>query len=123
MADLLLIHRSHVAFAAPYSASKAAANVVIAKYDAIYGMGRENILFLSISPGYVSTERNAEAASSDGQAAGVMAGQFAMYAPDFKRPLTVKESIEDILKVLGEKNVENGDGGAFVSHLGTQQWL
>ena len=123
MADLPLIQQSHVAFATPYSAAKAAANVVIAKYDAVYGKGFSNILFLSMSPGYVSTERNAEAAGADAEAVGVLAGQFAAYAPSFKRPLTPVESIGQMLKVLAEKIVENGGGGAFVSHLGTQQWL
>ena len=62
MADLDLINTSGIEVAGPYSASKAAANVVIAKYNAAHK--HEGILFLSISPGYVATERNAEAAGS-----------------------------------------------------------
>ena len=58
MADVDLINAVDVAVAGPYSVSKAAANVVIAKYNAAHK--REGILFLSISPGYVATERNAE---------------------------------------------------------------
>ena len=56
MADIDLINATEVAFAAPYSISKGAVNVAIAKYNAIYN--KEGILFLAVSPGYVSTERN-----------------------------------------------------------------
>jgi NAD(P)-dependent dehydrogenase (short-subunit alcohol dehydrogenase family) len=62
MADVDLINQSEVEVAGPYSVSKAAANVVIAKYNAAHK--NEGILFLSISPGYVATERNFEAAGS-----------------------------------------------------------
>lgn len=58
MADIDLINAVDVAVAGPYSASKAAANVVIAKYNA--ELKSEGILFLSISPGYVATERNGD---------------------------------------------------------------
>jgi NAD(P)-dependent dehydrogenase (short-subunit alcohol dehydrogenase family) len=62
MADLDVINGINIDVSAPYSASKAAANVVIAKFSATYK--DEGILFLSVSPGYVATERNAEAAES-----------------------------------------------------------
>lgn len=123
MADLTFIQKSHVAYATPYSASKAAANIVIAKYDAMYGNGTDPILFLSISPGVVSTERNQEAATANADSIGAMVHQFAKYAPSFKRLLTTEESVTAMVRVLFEKSVVNGDGGAFVSHLGTQEWL
>lgn len=63
MADIDLINESEVEVAGPYSVSKAAANVVIAKYNA--ALKNEGILFLSISPGYVATERNFEAVESE----------------------------------------------------------
>lgn len=58
MADLDLIHKTDLDIGAPYAASKAAANVVIAKYAA--ALKDEGILFLSMSPGYVATEANLE---------------------------------------------------------------
>jgi len=48
---------------------------------------------------------------------------FAKYAPHFERPLTVEESVNAVLSVIASKSLEAGDGGAFVSHLGNQQWL
>jgi NAD(P)-dependent dehydrogenase (short-subunit alcohol dehydrogenase family) len=62
MADINAINDAEIEVAGPYSASKAAANIVIAKYNA--ALKGEGILFLSISPGYVATERNFEAAES-----------------------------------------------------------
>jgi NAD(P)-dependent dehydrogenase (short-subunit alcohol dehydrogenase family) len=56
MADINLINEAEIPVATPYAASKAAANVVIAKYNA--ALKHEGILFLSISPGFVATESN-----------------------------------------------------------------
>lgn len=58
MADVDVINKVGIEGSGPYSASKAAANVIIAKYSAAHKS--EGILFLSISPGYVATERNNE---------------------------------------------------------------
>jgi NAD(P)-dependent dehydrogenase (short-subunit alcohol dehydrogenase family) len=55
MAELELTNDHEIAYAGSYSVSKAAANAIVAKYNATYK--QEGILFLSISPGYVFTER------------------------------------------------------------------
>ena len=52
-ADTDLINGFDIAIAAPYSISKGALNVAIAKYNALYK--REGILFMAISPGVVDT--------------------------------------------------------------------
>ena len=57
MADIDLINQIDVAVAAPYSISKAAVNVAIAKYSALYK--REGILFMAVSPGVVDTSGTA----------------------------------------------------------------
>jgi NAD(P)-dependent dehydrogenase (short-subunit alcohol dehydrogenase family) len=56
IADLNLIRQIDFDVGAPYAASKAAANIIIAKYAA--ALKKEGVLFLSLSPGYVSTEAN-----------------------------------------------------------------
>jgi NAD(P)-dependent dehydrogenase (short-subunit alcohol dehydrogenase family) len=61
IADLDLIHKVDLAVAAPYAASKAAANIIVAKYAA--ALKDEGILFLSLSPGFVATESNLEGES------------------------------------------------------------
>lgn len=54
VADIDLTNDLEISFAAPYSISKAAVNLAVAKYNAFYK--QEGILFLSISPGVVATE-------------------------------------------------------------------
>lgn len=52
-----------------------------------------------------------------------MFGKFAKYAPHFKGPITPEESVKLVMKVIYNASLERGDGGSFVSHLGTRQWL
>ena len=51
MADLDVINDFDIEVSSPYSISKGALNVAIAKYNARYK--RDGVLFMSISPGYV----------------------------------------------------------------------
>ena len=53
MADADFINQVDITIAAPYSISKAALNVAVAKYNALYRS--EGILFMAISPGLVNT--------------------------------------------------------------------
>ena len=53
MADIDLINDFDVAIGAPYSISKGAVNVAVAKYNALYKS--EGILFMAVSPGFVDT--------------------------------------------------------------------
>ena len=53
MADTDLINQFEVDIAAPYSISKGALNVAVAKYNALYK--GEGVLFMAISPGVVDT--------------------------------------------------------------------
>ena len=49
--------------------------------------------------------------------------QFAKYAPHFKGPISPEESVKLMLSVIDKASVAGGDGGSFVSHLGTKQWI
>ncbi len=53
MADVDLVNKFSVDNAAPYSISKTAVNMAVAKYNALYG--KDGILFMAISPGVVET--------------------------------------------------------------------
>lgn len=53
MADIDLINQVDLAIGAPYSISKGALNIAVAKYNALYKS--EGILFMAISPGMVDT--------------------------------------------------------------------
>ncbi|KAJ9215553.1 hypothetical protein DTO166G4_2923 [Paecilomyces variotii] len=122
MADLELINDLEIPVGAPYSISKGAVNVAMAKYNAVFK--QEGILFLSISPGMVATERATEEVSQEEKEGfDGLAAKFAAYAPDFKRPLTPEESVKAVLSVVEKASVQGGYGGQFISHLGTKKWL
>lgn len=57
------------------------------------------------------------------QGVGAMAAKFQQYAPHFKGPMTTEESVKLMIPVYEKANLANGDGGSFVSHFGTKQWL
>jgi hypothetical protein len=46
-----------------------------------------------------------------------------IYAPHFKGPVPPADAVRDVMKVAYEASLEKGDGGTFVSHLGTKRWL
>lgn len=49
--------------------------------------------------------------------------KFQKYAPHFQGPITPEESVKATISVFEKASVANGDGGSFVSHLGTKQWI
>lgn len=112
MADPALVNNG-VPDSAPYTISKAAANMAICKYNAKYK--DQGVLFFSISPGIVATR--------PGMADLKIVKDLKVAFPDWKGPLTPVESVEMMLKVFDDFSLENGNGGSFVSHYGTQQWL
>jgi len=54
MADTDLVLKAGVSYAVPYSASKAALNLVVAKYAA--ELGPKGVKVLALSPGWVDTD-------------------------------------------------------------------
>jgi hypothetical protein len=58
------------------------------------------------------------------QKLGVVFQKFAAYAPNFKGPSTPEDAIKDVISVWEKASIENGDGGAFLSHRGeVKNWL
>lgn len=49
--------------------------------------------------------------------------KFAKYAANFTGPVTPESSVKNVMSVINNVSVENGDGGSFISHLGNKQWL
>jgi NAD(P)-dependent dehydrogenase (short-subunit alcohol dehydrogenase family) len=141
MGDMELVRKYNISEDGPYSISKAAVSMAVAKFSAEYA--KDGVLFLSISPGVVGTDVYADRKSSllpkkdrmrklteqlvsdeDQQKLGIMSQKFAEYAPDFKGPITPEESVKAVLSVVEASSVANGDGGAFYSHLGKgKKWL
>ncbi|KAH8202049.1 hypothetical protein TruAng_003804 [Truncatella angustata] len=119
--DLDLITKYNIEFAPLYTISKAALNAVIAKFSAQYS--EDGVLFLSVCPGMVDTGSIAELTEVETKALTRMLGKFQEYAPHFKGPATPEAAIKDVLSVIERSSVESGNGGSFLSHLGTKQWL
>lgn len=111
MADPALVN-SGIASDAPYTISKAAANMAIYKYNAKYQ--KEGILFFALSPGVVSTWEGDEEPS--------VIQNLRKGAPGWPGPLTPLESATACVNVIHSFTAEE-NGGSFVSHHGNQQWL
>lgn len=120
-ADMDITKNFGFANAGPYSISKVAANALMTKYDAALGES-EGILFLSLAPGFVDTSEGQVPSEPELARMQTMAGKFAAYAPDFKGPITVEESVRLQMDVIRKATVETM-GGAFVSQHGDKQWL
>ncbi|QDS76880.1 hypothetical protein FKW77_003716 [Venturia effusa] len=120
MADLDFTLSYSIPTAAPYSISKAALNMLVAKYHNAYK--EEGILFMGISPGMVATAENKTYTAEELEGFQSMVGAFKEYAPTFEGPITPQQSVDMVLKVIDQANVEE-NGGSFVSHYGNKQWL
>ncbi|KAH8759775.1 short-chain dehydrogenase [Diaporthe sp. PMI_573] len=123
LADLDLISKYEIEVTGPYSLAKAATNVAVAKFHAEYA--KDGVLFMSISPGVVDTGYFDPSKLTEKEQQGLMAmtAKFQQYAPHFKGPITPEESVKQVIAVYEKASLANGDGGSFVSHLGTKQWL
>ncbi|KAJ7762361.1 hypothetical protein DFH07DRAFT_739288 [Mycena maculata] len=118
LADLKLTLAAEAAGQAPYSISKAALNMVVAKYAA--QLKGEGFTFLAISPGLVNTSVSAPT-TNELEEIKMLSKSLAKVAPDFKGPITPEESVKMCLKVINRWGVE--ETGTFVSHHGNKQWL
>ncbi|KAK8093957.1 hypothetical protein PG997_000642 [Apiospora hydei] len=117
--DLAAVHDLDVA--SLYAISKAAMNMVTAKFSAQYR--KDGVLFLSLCPGMVDVGRYDNVTPEQQAGLGRMMQSFKEFAPHFEKPATPEEAIRDVIKVWENSSIENGDGGAFLSHKGTKQWL
>lgn len=124
-----------------YSASKAALNMIIAKFSAQFK--RDGILFLGLAPGVVDVgmtnngkgsprldvvDRSADvcttATPEQLQKFAAVFGEIApKYAPDFKGPITPEHSVSLMRPVIANASIEQGVAGDFISQFGNKQWL
>ena len=101
-----------------------------AKYSARYK--DDGVRFLAVSPGVVDNgsepgtvslsivqTRRLTLASTPGSE--VLFQKFSDTSPDFKGPMQPVASVEQILVMEASKHVENGVGGAFISHHGNKK--
>ncbi|KAH6680986.1 hypothetical protein B0J14DRAFT_275994 [Halenospora varia] len=120
MADLDLINEYSLTLSPAYATSKSALNLLIGKYNAVYGA--QGILFLSIAPGMVDTAEGVPPTPEKLAKYGPMVASFMKYQPNFAGPITPEQSVELMLNVVEGATVEKY-GGRFVSQFGNKQWL
>jgi NAD(P)-dependent dehydrogenase (short-subunit alcohol dehydrogenase family) len=128
-----------------YGASKAAMNLLVAKYSAQYR--KDGVLFLSLSPGLVDVGHHNDGMAHPMMGSLKMSGRvanefhlptvtpeqaphlegllaaFVKYAPHFRGAITPEQSVTAMRLVIENASVEKGDGGDFLSHHGTKTWL
>jgi len=116
--DLDATMAAELSTSAPYSISKAAVNMVNAKYAAQYKP--EGFVFLALSPGLVDTSTRAP---TDKEVQEFMAviEKLKKLSPDFTGPITPETSVRMQLEVINLITVN--DTGAFLSHKGNKEWL
>ncbi|KAI0377196.1 NAD(P)-binding protein [Hypomontagnella monticulosa] len=124
VAEFEMVFDLKLDMAAPYAMSKAAMNLAVTKFHAEYH--NEGILFMSISPGVVDTQGTndtSKMSERERENLNKMFSAFTKYAPHFKGPITPEESVNAVMGVVNNASVKGGNGGTFVSHLGTRQWI
>ncbi|KAK4233438.1 hypothetical protein C8A03DRAFT_19494 [Achaetomium macrosporum] len=120
-ADPVFTNKYDVTPGSLYSASKAAINMIVAKYSAQYK--QDGVLFLAICPGMVEVGHYKDATPEQIQRVGGLMAKFVEYAPHFKGPDTPEQSVTAMRSVIANASIEKGYGGDFVSHYGNKQWL
>jgi hypothetical protein len=45
------------------------------------------------------------------------------YEPNWKGPITPEDSIGKILSLIGKAEIDDGNAGDMISHLGSKQWI
>ncbi|KAK2039043.1 short-chain dehydrogenase [Colletotrichum somersetense] len=121
MADIDLINQYRVDAGAPYAISKGAMNIAVSKFHAQYA--EDGVLFMGICPGLVDTGHNDNLSQNQLEKAMRMAAKFEQYAPGRAQPRAPEDSVRDVMKVIDDSSLENGRGGAYISHLGSKRWL
>jgi NAD(P)-dependent dehydrogenase (short-subunit alcohol dehydrogenase family) len=102
-----------------YSITKAALNMVVAKFSASYR--EKGVLFMAICPGAVDTGSLQIATEEEGALAMAMFGKFKAYSPTFEGPVPVDQAAKSVLALMNKASVDAGtypDGyaGKFMSH-------
>ncbi|KAI5868243.1 short-chain dehydrogenase [Durotheca rogersii] len=119
--DLDLIRDLGIEVSAPYAVSKAALNCLITMYDAHYRP--EGVLFLAICPGFVDTGVLDNVSEEEKPYVEKLVASFSKHSPNPKKQ-SPEEAVNNVMSVVQKASIDNGDGGMFLSHLGSRtQWL
>ncbi|KAL8755941.1 MAG: hypothetical protein Q9199_003295 [Rusavskia elegans] len=120
-ADLDFINNFDVENSAIYSASKAALNIIVAKFSAQYK--KDGVLVFSMSPGVVDVGHFGDLTPKQTEGLMKFVGRVQAYAPHFKGPVPVEGAVQTIRSLWERASIETGYAGAFVSQFGNRQWV
>ncbi|TDZ32584.1 putative oxidoreductase [Colletotrichum spinosum] len=90
-----------------YSASKAAVNMIVAKFSAQYK--EQGVLFLALSPGLVEVGHFSDATEKEKESLGRLAAKFLQYAPHFRGRITPEQSVTAMRSVIDDASIEKGN--------------
>ncbi|PSD52965.1 hypothetical protein C7G72_18665, partial [Acinetobacter baumannii] len=117
--DLDWINNNDIEISSLYGASKAALNVVVAKFSVQYKP--EGVLFFSLSPGAVEVGHYDNVSPEQVQGLMGFMGKIQAYAPHFKGAVPVEDAVRTIRATWERASIETGYAGAFVSQHGNKQ--
>ncbi|KAK2615241.1 hypothetical protein N8I77_002009 [Diaporthe amygdali] len=104
-----------------YSTSKAAMNMISAKFSAQYK--EQGVLFLAICPGMVEVGHFDNITPDKQEGLQKFVEKFKRYSPTFKGADSPPESIKAVMSVVNNSSIENGAAGAYLSHFGNKRWV
>ncbi|EFW99825.1 short chain dehydrogenase reductase [Grosmannia clavigera kw1407] len=121
MSDPEMTLKGDIYQATAYAMSKAALNMAIAKFSALYC--EKGVLCMAICPGAVDTgSLNIETEEEKLQAM-VMFERMKIYSPTFQGPLTPEDSATSVLALVKKATVTGGYAGVFISHTESKPYL
>ena len=118
MADPELVIGAGVAVAVPYSVSKAALNIVVAKFAV--EVRQRGVVVVAMSPGWVDTDIGPM--TREGKAAeDYLASRFQLLDKSVKGRIKKEDSVRMQLEVIEGLDMEKS--GRMISHHGDQNWF
>ncbi|KAK3369620.1 hypothetical protein B0T24DRAFT_632920 [Lasiosphaeria ovina] len=120
--DIPFTNEVDVASAPLYSISKAALNMVVAKFSAEYK--KHGVLVMAVAPGIVDVGQFIEATEEQTQGIQEFMGKLLKYAPHFTGPDKTPDNAVRLMRgVIDNASIENGNAGDYLSQLGNKRWL
>ncbi|PQE17984.1 short chain dehydrogenase protein [Rutstroemia sp. NJR-2017a BVV2] len=107
--------------ATSYSMSKAALNMAVAKFSALYR--EKGVLVMAICPGAVDTGSLQIETEEDGKLAMALFGKFREYSPTFQGPRKPEDSVKSVLRLVDKATVDGVYAGVFISHTEGKPYL
>ncbi|KJR86058.1 short chain dehydrogenase (AtsC) [Sporothrix schenckii 1099-18] len=121
MSDPEMTLQADIYQATSYAITKAALNMAIAKFSAVYR--EKGVLCMAICPGAVDTGSLNIETEEEGQLAMAMFGKFKQYSPSFQGPARPEDSAKSVLALVKKATIDDGYAGIFLSHTESKPYL